>query len=196
MKRCLFGKLIALMMLASNILYTDDSQAIPLLSIEPATNEEVTVGNNISLNISINDVTDLFAYQFDIVFDPMVLAAQSITEGAFLSKGGSTFFISGIVDNITGLINFTANSLIGAISGVDGNGILATVNFSAIAAGLSTISLSSTTLLDSTFFEIGSNSVAGIVQVQNRSIPEPASLWLIFLGWFVLRIGLGSKGYI
>lgn len=174
------GAFFALIMIATWPLV---SSATPILSIDPPS-QEANVGATFSLDVSVANVTDLFAYEFAVAFDPSVLAAQSITEGVFLSSGGSTFFIPGTIDNVGGLISFNANSLIGAISGVNGSGVLAQVNFSTIGVGSSPVNLSGVTLLDSAFQDISVNSIASSVQVQGSGgkVPEPASLWLIALG--------------
>ena len=184
MKRNRFSVLTVPLVLATIAAWPLVSSATPTLSIEPP-NQVVNVGDGVSLDVSVADVTDLFGYQFDVAFNPLVLAAQSITEGTFLSGGGSTFFIPGNIDNVAGIINFTANTLIGAIPGVNGGGVLAQMNFSAMGAGNSAVNFSGVTLLDSTLSDISVLIVPGSVQVQSSAVPEPASLWLVAsgIGW-------------
>jgi len=165
----------ALIMLVAWSPVLQAQQALPTLSIQPA-NTLATQGNGFSLDVSITDVTDLFAYQFDIAFDPAVLEAQSTTEGSLLPTGGSTFFIPGTIDNTKGLISFTADSLIGAISGVNGTGVLAQLEFSAIGAGTSPVNLSNVILQDSALLDISANIIGGAVQIQGGTVPEPASI--------------------
>jgi len=179
------GAILALVMIATWPLV---SSATPVLSIEPPS-QGANVGDSFTLDVSIANVTDLFAYQFDVAFDPSVLAAQSITEGTFLSSGGdSTVFVPGTIDNITGMISFNANSLVGTIAGINGSGVLAQVNFTAIGTGSSPVNLSGVTLLDSAFLDIPADVAAGTIQVQSGggggggAVPEPASLWLVALG--------------
>ncbi|HEY6185539.1 MAG TPA: cohesin domain-containing protein, partial [Terriglobales bacterium] len=88
------------------------ADSIPLLSISPASSS-ITAGSAITLDVNISNVTDLYGFQFDLSFAPGILAANSVTEGAFLASGGSTFFLPGPIDNATGTISFTANSLFG-----------------------------------------------------------------------------------
>ena len=57
------------------------------LFIDPSS-LNVTVGQTFSLSVSISGVTDLYAFQFDIGYDPNVLSANTISEGAFLPTGG------------------------------------------------------------------------------------------------------------
>lgn len=143
------------------------------------------------MDVFITDITDLFAYQFDVSFDPGKLSAQAITEGSFLATGGATFFLPGLIDNVKGVISFTANTLLGPDPGVTGSGNLALVEFSAIGTGTSSIDLSDVVLLDSGLADITADVVAGTVGVQDNggSIPEPATLWLLALGagWLGMR---------
>ena len=149
------------------------ASAVPVLSLQPSS-QVVQPGQSFSLDVDISNAAELFSFQFDLAFDPNVLSATSITEGPFLPSGGSTFFIPGTIDNSGGTITTTDDSLIGAISGVTGNGTLATVSFQAFALGTSPITLSNVILLDSNLADITSNTVDGTVTV----VPEPAT-WLL-----------------
>jgi general secretion pathway protein D len=109
-----------------------------------------------------------------------VLSAVSITEGAFLPRGGATFFIPGTIDNTVGSITFTADTLQTAIAGVSGSGIFATIDFQALALGTSAITLSNVILLDSNLAEIPVNTVDGNISVS--AVPEPSPTFLLALG--------------
>lgn len=159
--------------------------AIPIVSVQPSTST-IYPGDTFNLSVGISDVTDLFAFQFDIGFDPAILSAVSVTEGPFLPSGGSTFFVPGTIDNIAGSISFNADSLIGAISGVSGDGTLATLSFQALALGTSPVDLSNVILLDSTFSDISFNTANASVNV----VPEPATFILLGSG---LLSGLALK---
>src|SRR5262245_25360222 len=101
-----------------------------LVSIAPSS-KTVTLGQTFTLDIAAT-VTDLYAFQFDLGYDPTVLSANSIVEGSLLPSGGSTFYIPGFIDNVGGTISGTADSLISAVPGVTGTGVLARVNFTAL----------------------------------------------------------------
>ena len=163
--------------------------AIPLVSVEP-TSQNLIVGDTASVSIVASDVTDLYAYQFDLTLDPTVLTAVGLTEGTLLAAGGATAFVPGTVDNSAGLISFTVNTLTGPVAGVDGSGSLALVQFFALANGVSPIILSNVVLLNSSLAEIQANTAGGEITVQGSPtpIPEPSSFWLIAVG--TLSIGM------
>ena len=157
-----------------------------------------------------SSVTDLDAFQFDIAFNCSIatanatsctpgagiLSALSVTEGTFLSDGGSnfTFFEPGTIDNSSGLISMIGD--VGA-SGVTGSGNLVNITFQALAAGTTSIAIlvnSDLQLFDSNFNPIiVDNTVTTSPSKEtfptNASLgtnititPEPPSLQLLLIG--------------
>lgn len=153
--------------------------ADPVLSISAAPSP-ATVGSTVGLDVLISGITDLYAYQFTLSFDPTVLQAGSSVVGSFLTTAGTTFSDGGSIDNTTGSISFLFDSLIGPIAGASGSGVLAHITFTAANAGSSSFSFSDVLFLDSALGDI-------TVQVANASlqvipVPEPASLALFGAG--------------
>jgi hypothetical protein len=140
---------------------------IPNISIQP-TAKSVLAGSMVSLDVTVSGITNLYGLQFDLSFNPAFLSATSISEGALLPTGGSTFFISGAIDNAGGRATLVADTLVGPISGVNGTGTLATINFAASpnAAGSAIVTLSNVILLDSTLNNITATITNGTVNVQ------------------------------
>jgi hypothetical protein len=129
------------------LLHTSYSFASTISIVGPAANPNI--GDTFEVDVNATGITDLYAFQFDLTFDPTILEADSVTEGAFLPSGGTTFFIPGTIDNVGGDISANADTLIGAISGVTGDGTLAEFDFTALADGTSAISFANNILLDS-----------------------------------------------
>ncbi len=132
------------------------------------------------LNIVLTGGVDVYGWQFTLNFDPSLLQAVGVTEGSFLSAGGGTFFDGGTIDNTGGHISFAADTLLSAVPGVSGNGVLASIQFNAIAAGSAALSFGDVLMLDSNLADIS-------VQWIDRSltvgvVPEPAAGWLLAAG--------------
>jgi hypothetical protein len=172
-----------------------NSQAVPqaVLSIDPTT-QTTSSGSVITVDVDIANVTNLYGYQFDLTFNPTVLAAVSSSEGSFLAGGGSTYFIPGTNDNIGGNVFATADTLLTAINGVNGSGQLAIFTFDAIGRGTSSIGIQNETLLDSNLNVISDTTTGGSVMVTaTTTVPEidPASamsaLSLLLGGLAVMR---------
>jgi general secretion pathway protein D len=160
--------------------------AAPILSVQPAATT-LSVGDAILFDIVATDVVDLYAYQFDVGFDPGVVHASAVTEGPFLGTVGPTYYIPGVIDNVGGLISFTANTLLGPIPGVTGSGVLAQVGFTGMGPGSSFINLLGVTLLDSTFAGTDTTTVRGSVEVLSAVVPEPATMFCVATGLLWLR---------
>ncbi|MDE0398448.1 MAG: leucine-rich repeat domain-containing protein [Candidatus Poribacteria bacterium] len=80
------------------------------------------------IHLKAANMEDLAGWQTDILFDPAILKANSITEGNFLKHGNvQTYFRSGTIDNTTGRI--TGISATRFTSGVEGSGTLLAINF-------------------------------------------------------------------
>ena len=91
---CLWGIVLALLVApasATTLSFAGDPAA-------------VQVGETFTLDVLVAESTDLYAFQFDIAFDPAIIQADAVLEGGFLSAGGqATFFMPGSIDNIAGM---------------------------------------------------------------------------------------------
>ena len=160
------------------------------LVIEP-TSSTTTAGGALSVAVQVTGVPDLYAYQFDVSFDPAVLSTTSVSEGGFLSSGGSTFFVPGMIDNVSGTVTLTAGSLEGPVPGVSGSGTLATILFTGVGFGASSVTFSNVVLLDS-----GGGDIAATT-TQNGSVtvvPEPTSVMLFGCGVLSLFLARAYRG--
>jgi len=108
----------------------------------------VTPCTNFTVNVRIRDVVDLYAWQFNMTFDPNLVQCVSVTEGEFLRNVGSTTGLILGVNNTNGWIK-AACSLVGAVSGASGGCVLAYVTFHCTSVGGSILGLHDTKLLNS-----------------------------------------------
>jgi general secretion pathway protein D len=149
--------------------------------VQPVT-PTVTAGQSFTLSVEISGATDLYGYQFDLGFNPAVLAAISVTEGAFLGTGGPTIFLPGTIDNVGGSITANADILNGAVSGVDGSGDLLDVTFQALTAGSSSVQIFNLIALNSFGEGLNESTSGATVTVSASGVPEPGSGLLLAAG--------------
>jgi Cohesin domain len=151
------------------------AQADPIVSAPSVT---ANVGDTIIVPISIADATDLTSWQFDLAFDPTLVTANSVTEGSFLSAFGFTLFGSGVIDNIAGAISLVTDSYVDLPPDPSGDGVLADIEFTALAPGVSPLTFSNVFLNDS---DQGFNTTNGQITVGGSSVatPEPKGVILL-----------------
>lgn len=178
-----------LLLTSSLLLWNMPAVRAATISVLPASTTS-GVGGSFSVDINISSITDLYAYQFDLAFDPAILSATGVTAGLFLSGGAG--FVPGIIDNVAGTITFTADSLTGPVSGVSGSGTLASLQFTALAPGTSALTLSNLIFLDSQLLDIPIDTTNnGTVDVSGAAaVPEPGQ----FLPVLVTLLGCGYWG--
>ncbi len=163
------------------------------ISVNPST-PSVAVGQAVNLTVDVSGVTDLYGYQFDIGFDPSVLAATSVTEGPFLATAGPTIFIPGTIDNVGGSISANGDILQSAVSGVNGGGTLLDISFMALATGISNVQIFNLLALDSFGEGLTLSTTGALVTVAGTSAtPEPGTGALFGIG--VAIIGLGARRF-
>ena len=121
----------------------------------------VRVGDTFTLNLNVENVTDLAGWQCNIEFDPNVLEAVEVVEGDFLKEGdGKTFFLESEIDNTAGRITKLGAARTSK-GGVSGTGKLLSVAFMAKVIGEAQVTL--------TNLKAGPSSIPGTIPL---SIPE------------------------
>lgn len=164
-----------------------------MLTVVPSTSTP-SVGGSFSADINIAGVSDLAGFQFDLTFAPGILAATSVSEGAFASAS-TTGFSPGTTDNTTGNITLVFDAL---FPSVGPSGTLVTVDFTALAAGTSAITLGNVILSDSFGNSLPFSATPGEVTISGAvtgggggtGVPEPGTLLLLGVG--AIAIGVGA----
>ncbi len=146
----------------------------------------VGVGDTFTIPISITDAVELTSWQIDLAFDPAIVQANSVTEGPFLSSSGtaSTLFIPGFIDNVGGSILGVADLYTDIGTPPSGDGVLANIEFTALAPGVSPLTFSNVFLnLSVTGFDIANGQ---ITVTGTAPVPEPTTLALLASGLALL----------
>ena len=175
--------LIVLLALAANVfLSAAQVEAVPMLSALPFVT--ANVGDVVTISISISGTSDLTSWQFDLAFNPAIVKANSVTEGPFMSNFGITLFIPGVIDNVTGLISLNADSYVDVPPDPFGDGVLADIEFTALAPGVSPLTFSNVFLnLSDGGFDISNGQ---ITVTGTRAVPEQTTLILLTTGLALL----------
>ena len=154
--------------------------ADPVLSIVPNPSSGV-VGSTIDLDITISGVSDLYGYNFSLLFNPAYLRASSASEGAFLgAAGGATDFGVADLSGTPGQVFYVYGTRFGPVSGANGGGILAHLRFDVIGAGTSTLSFADVAFVNSLNGDI--TPQLGTKTLVTSAVPEPQTYLMMGVG--------------
>ncbi|MFQ6039454.1 MAG: cohesin domain-containing protein [Candidatus Poribacteria bacterium] len=142
---------------------------LPQISIKPD-GQIIRSGDTFSMDITVEGVSQLSGYQFDLTFDSTILQAKNVAEGAFLKRDGAdTFWKEPVIDKDKGQISVASARI--TKGGIDGAGALATVTFEATREGETVMALENL-ILSNPKGEALSVSTSGVmVIVQGRETP-------------------------
>ena len=116
------------------------------VSVFPST-VTASVDQNFSIDVNIVNVLDLYAWEFKLSWNSSLVDLNSVVEGSFLKRGGTTYF--SYKQNATVGYLIADCTLLGMIPGVSGNGTLATIIFHVKNQGECTLDLHDVLLLNS-----------------------------------------------
>jgi len=120
---------------------------------------EVSPGQNFHVQIRIQDVMDLYGWEFYFGWNTTILNLVDVEEGTFLKSGGDTFFTFKVNDTAGYLI--ADCTLLGDVSGVNGDGTLAIIELHAKTTGECVLDLYNTILVNSAEQSIPHTTVDG-----------------------------------
>jgi len=148
---CAIGVLLSLL-LVPPLTAPAHAQGSPVVRLEPAA-AQVEVGETLSVEIVVENVSNLFGVEVHLVFDPALLevvdadagmAGVQVDLGPFLSVD---YTPQNTVDQGTGHIDFGYSQMPPA-TGRSGSGTIATITFRGKAAGVSPLTFSNVILAD------------------------------------------------
>ncbi len=108
------------------------------------------VDDDVTIDVIIFNASDLYGFQFNLNYDSNILEFKDATEGTFLNENGAADTLHLPPSNPSlGLIKNAVCVRKGQIGGVDGDGVLETLTFTALSTGTSPITLSGVQLSNS-----------------------------------------------
>jgi hypothetical protein len=116
-----------------------------VLYLEPA-NLNIISSKDFTVELKTTSITNLKGYSVTLSYDPTLLSLQEVVEGPFLSSKGKTFFYKK-VDDTKGTILIDC-ALLGKSLSISGEGILATLSFTSLKAGSTSLTFKLTKTRD------------------------------------------------
>ncbi len=117
--------------------------SIPVVTPVPD-NPSPQLGDTVTVEVNVADVTDLYAVNFDMLFNPTVVDYVGAVEGAFLDNGNpidAELLAEPLNGDPSSGVIVAGVSRIGAIGGVSGSGNVATLSFMVVGAYCTTTDL-------------------------------------------------------
>jgi hypothetical protein len=172
------------------------SRAAPILAIGSDT---VHVGDVFEIPVSISGASGLTSFQFDLAFNPAIVKVLGFDdtgtdfETAAINGGGSLTGITGFTNNTAGQLSGVADSMSGVFGPGLTSGSLASIDFEALAVGVSALTLSNAFLTDNGLFLSSGNLDFGLQNGQvtvmaATAVSEPSTLLVLIAGLALLAI--------
>ena len=140
-----------------------------MLKFSPASSS-VGTGDQVTVDIVVEDLSDLYGIALDIHFDPSLVAVVDMNSGEAgvqITPGSCPspdFVLKNSTNNTTGLIEYDLTAL-SPSAPCSGSGTIATITFEGIMSGTSALSFDTWLLSDPDGFEITATAQAGSIQV-------------------------------
>jgi hypothetical protein len=153
-------------------LWATAQQTDAVVAIEPP-EWTVNLQSEFTVAVSIEDVSELYSYEFAVVFDPTVVEVLEAMQGPFLeSTGQSSVSLGPSIDDQAGTVTFAAFGAPGQ-SGPwpSGAGELATIRLRAVGDGFTALDLQDVDLFDGSDDRIAVVAEDGQVQVGGGEVP-------------------------
>ncbi len=136
----------------------------PALSFDPVS-PQVVAGQQVSVNVVISNVNQLFGVPLRIGWDPKILRLVEITRGPFLQGAEQDLIFSRNIRNEVGQAAVNISRFPGT-GGMDGGGVLVTLQFEGVETGSSNIRVTPTGARDATTQPVPLGPAQTVVNVQ------------------------------
>jgi len=139
-------------MLVLSAISSAKSTATTSVYVDPETYEVSGLGQTFTINVTVAEVTDLCAWEFQLFYNSTHLNGTDVGEGPFLKTAGATFFwVVNMTDNYNATHGYIHAFCIltPVIPGANETGVIANVTFKSKAPGSSILDLTDTKLKNS-----------------------------------------------
>lgn len=150
-------------------------------------------GDVLTITAKVSNAQNLFAYGFDVSYDPSVLQYKSSSEKTFLSENGTvaTSFQSGLQNGQSGLLVVADARTVQPKTTVNGSGDLFEIQFDVLNAADTTVQAANGSFLASDSGDMAaqfqpaalSATVAAVPRVSNLSAGAGSQRYSIALAW-------------
>lgn len=111
------------------------------LRVEPPNQEVALSGGTFQVDVMVESVNHLGAFQFDLAYDAARVNVDGVALGSFLGSSGCTVGeVAPVIDNVNGRVTY-GGFVVGTCSGPSGDGVVATVTFQPMDVGESDLIL-------------------------------------------------------
>lgn len=142
--------------------------AVPFqFSLQPETTSVTSVGQSVTVDVHIDDVTDLSAFGFRLSYNPSLVTVTGVTEGPLMASGGlqNVTCVGPTFSDASDEATYGCGSLGG--SPVQGSGIAATVTFMSHTQGTAQVTFLATSATDAL-----SNPLCGYVDAERSALKD------------------------
>jgi len=123
--------------------YRTSAQPSTAIAVDPPVSTTIS-GSSFSVNVNVTNVVNFTSWQLNLYYVNAILSCTNAVEGSFLKSTGAlgTYFSETVNDNYNSTCGcLSAYSTIEGDYSVNGNGVILTVNFMAVGAGISNLTL-------------------------------------------------------
>jgi len=110
-----------------------------VMAIDPAEVLDVPSGETFKVNITVTNVSNLYGWQVNVTFNPSILNVASTEEGPFLKQVNNTVVMKRTNNDGGFLLLSSTFTPPYPTEGATGSGLLATVTFSVVGQGASSL---------------------------------------------------------
>ncbi len=178
-RRLLWLSVLLMLIISTATTSLVNAPAATKIHVDPPSTTEI-IGEYITINVNVADVTGLSSWEFWLSWDNTVLEYSSVTEGPFLQSVGPTYFVTKLFPTPPAPSSFmSVGCMLMVPATASGDGTLATFEFLVIGEGSCILDVYDTKLLDANVVNMAhtvedgyfSNTVVGNL-VRRSAWPE------------------------